>query len=121
MCSAETTSDVPCNDGSGDIFAFTHGFDSLTFLFSETGSGATCNAYAMGHYNGTSEADPVSESDLESFTTDSLFSTPLSAANSRITLEGTDFNFVWVICSTIDTNVTVEMRGSKKNHDSRGR
>ena len=114
MCDNESTSAVPCATSSGDTFAFVQNYDTLTFFFSEAGSGATCEAYAFGYYDENGDAaDPIGETNLENFTTDSLFSTSLSATQRVITLSYTDFSFVFVTCTDASSmDVTVEVRGS---------
>lgn len=113
MCDNETGSGVPCQT-TGDTFAYVQNYDTLTFFFSEVGSGATCEAYAFGYYDENGDAaNPISESNLENFTTDSLFSTSLSSTQRVITLSYTDFNFVFVTCTdSTSMDVTVEMRAS---------
>ena len=117
MCDNETTSGVPCATASGDTFAFVYDYDRLTFMFRESGTAATCEVYAVGHYDDDGNAtDPIAASDLESFTTDSMISSSLSITQSAITLTDVDFNFVFVTCTTSGMDVTVEMRASYRDN-----
>lgn len=119
LCNSETTSGAVCDNASGsDLVAFVHGYAELTFFFRQGAgaSGATCQVYAIGHYNADGTATNVLGtpvlSDLSSY---AMFSTPLSATQTAITFTGVDFNAVFAICTDATSmNATIEMRGSTK-------
>ena len=123
ICNSQnsTGSDVVCdntggNAGGVDLVAFVHGYNNLTFFFRETGSGSTCQVYAIGHYKADGSAiNVLTETNLADLYNYAMFSTPLSSTQEAITLTGTDFNAVFAICTVpAGATATVEMRGSTK-------
>ena len=112
-------SGVVCDNtggGGDDLVAFVHGYNNLTFFFRETGSGSTCQVYAIGHYDVSGNAiNVLTENNLATLSNYPMFSTPLSSTQEAITLTGTDFNAVFAICTVpAGATATVEMRGSTK-------
>ena len=82
----------------------------------ETTSGSSCQAYAIGHYDVNGNAiNVLNQDDLALLPNYPVFSAPLSSAQESITLTGSDFNAVFVICTVpAGGAATVEMRGSTK-------
>ena len=117
ICNSQAISDVVCdNADNADLVAFVHGYNNLTFFFRETGSGSTCQVYAIGHYDANGNAiNVLTENNLALLSNYAMFSTPLSSTQEAITLTGTDFNAVFAICTVpAGATATVEMRGSTK-------
>jgi len=115
ICDNETDSGAVCDNGTDDFVVFVHGYNNLTFFFRESGAAATCQAYAVGHYADNGDAiNVLTTAVLSTLSTDPLFSTPLSATQTAITLTNPDFNAVFVVCTGAGMNVMVELRGSTK-------
>ena len=121
ICNSQnsTGSDVVCDNtggGGDDLVAFVHGYNNLTFFFRETGSGSSCQVYAIGHYDADGSAiNVLTENNLAVLSNYEMFSTPLSSTQEAITLTGTDFNAVFAVCAISNSSAaTVEMRGSTK-------
>jgi hypothetical protein len=112
MCDSNANTGAVCDDADGeDVYAIVDRFTSLTFIFSESGSGATCEAYAAGQREPALVPDTA---DLSTISTDSLFSTSLSITQSKITLQNVNFKYVWVTCTDATAmGVIVELRGTE--------
>ena len=117
LCDEQTIPGIACINASAQLVAFVHGYNNLTFFFRQTGTGSTCQVYAVGHYDTDGNAiDVLGAPDLRTLSSYAMFSTPLSATQESITLTGTDFNAVFAVCTNVSGSsaATVEMRGSTK-------
>jgi hypothetical protein len=119
ICDRETTTGAVCDNADPtpkDLFAFVHSYDNLTFFLRQSGTEATCQVYAIGHYDINGNAiDVLGTVDLAVLSNYAMFSTPLSSTQRAITLTSSDFNAVFASCYIpAGDEVTVELRGSVK-------
>ena len=97
LCSAETTSDAVCDDGTDDRAATVLGYTKLTFdIYAGNVSVVTGNATDL---------------DAAGFDSAQINSVSLSATTKMIQFDGV-FAAVWIKCGTITGgNVTVKVQG----------
>jgi len=109
LCSAETTSDAVCDDGTDDRGANVLGYTKLTFDSTEsTATSYTCDIYAG---NVTVVTGNATDLDAAGFDSTQINSVSLSQTTEMIQFDGV-FAAVWIKCGTITGgNVTVKVQG----------
>jgi len=109
LCSAETTSDAVCDDGTDDRAATVLGYTKLTFDSTQsTATAYTCDIYAG---NVTVVTGNATDLDAAGFDSTQINSVSLSATTEMIQFDGV-FAAVWIKCGTITGgNVTVKVQG----------
>lgn len=114
MCNAEATTGV-CDDGAGDLMADVDGFSVLTFEFTQSGAGTTCDIY--GQVNTT---DLTGDADLSDNFTTPINGTAMSSSLEKITITDADFKYVWIECTISGGSAaTVVMRAGNPVADVR--
>ena len=109
LCSAETTDDAVCDDGTTDRAAAVAGFTTL--LFDSSGSSSTnyaCDIYGADHAVAEAAAADLSSSGFQ------MNSVSLSQTAEAISFSDMPVSVVWIKCGTIgDSNsVTITVTGS---------
>ena len=109
LCSAETTSDAVCDDGTNDRAATVLGYTKLTFDSTQsTATAYNCDIYAG---NVTVVTGNATDLDAAGFDSTQINSVSLSATTEMIQFDGV-FASVWIKCGTITGgNVTVKVQG----------
>tara|TARA_Y100000310_G_C20499798_1_gene723396 strand:- start:249 stop:755 length:507 start_codon:yes stop_codon:yes gene_type:complete len=109
LCAAETAIGA-CGDvgaATGDLYAITDRYNVMTFYYSETGSGGSCDIYAD-----SKSAAFTSATDLDSSSALKVNVASLSSTLDKITLSDVSFGYVWIECTVAATTMTVVMQGS---------
>jgi hypothetical protein len=109
LCSAETTSNAVCDDGTNDRAAVVLGYTKLTFDSTES----TATSYTCDIYAGNVTVVTANATDLDAAGADSaqINSVSLSPTIEMIQFDGV-FAVVWIKCATITGgNVTVKVQG----------
>jgi hypothetical protein len=111
LCSAETTSDAVCDDGTNDRAAVVLGFTELTFDSTEsTATSYTCDIYAGNVTEVEAGANDLAAASVASAQINSI---SLSQNVEMIQFDGA-FALVWIKCGTITGgNVTIKVQGAK--------
>jgi hypothetical protein len=107
LCDAETTDGI-CDGASGDMYVNVAQFEQFNVHFSEVGAGATCDIYGA-------DIQTAMAADMSAYPHNKINGTSLSATQDAIGYTAT-WEYIWIKCATIDTSVTVTVRGAVGLH-----